>query len=171
MNGAAPMGMGMGGMSSIISQAPGVRLRRYGCMAARIGSEHMYRTTIAASSGIKYALTQTVMDRHGVPVGTKVQMGVNDLTQFPELADKVKWTCTHPECRAAKKSWSTKAALLAGHDDNRLLAQREEVHLYFAVVELAAVAARPAKTDKDGKVTEPAVEGRDALVMLLSDEA
>lgn len=163
--------------SSMVSQVPNGRQRRYGCIAARIGSTHMYTTTIKTVAGIKSALLAAsgpsghMLEMFELPAGARVQRGVNDITQFPDLAKQSKWVCTHVECRAARKSWQSKEALLAAHEDNRILAHKEETHLYFAVVEQPGEPGQPAKVNDKGHEVQAAVKPKEPLVMLFSDEA
>lgn len=130
-----------------------VQTRRFGTIAARIGSTHQHRLGI---------------DLGNARAGTNVHLDVVDSSRHPDEAEHAKWVCKSPHC--AGKRWDSKRDLLKAHLDNRTLIKQQEEHLYLGVVELPAVAARPeSKDEKTGKVT-PARPEQPAVVLLLSDE-
>lgn len=150
--------------------AAGQRTKRFGCFAARIGAVLEWRLTarIRLPSG------------RWLDKGTKVHLGVEDITRHPDA--QVTWHCRRPDVAQGKTPWSpcehmadrpggfaSKKELVAAHRDNRLLRQDEEAHVYFAVAEVPATPAVPAKV-KNGEEIEPGVEAKPAQILLLSDE-
>lgn len=128
--------------------------KRFGCIAARIGSQQAHRLGVTAE---------------GARAGSIVHAIVKDVTRHPEEAEQAKWVCRHAAC--ASKSWQSKAALLKDHPENRILDKQEETHLYLAVFEAEATPAVAEKRDeKSGKVTQAAVDAKPARLLLLSDE-
>lgn len=180
--------------SDLVSRVQKVPVRRFGCMAARIGSDHIhtlhvdYRVAIkqAAALGIDEssanpdeleALNKLRFKYRTARSGMRVQMAIQDITQHPDLVPHMKWYCSHVHCQLQRKSWETKERLLSGHEDNRILIQKEEIHVYYAAVEIPATPATPAvaeKTNEKGEVVRPgrpAKDGEPAIVVLLSDES
>jgi hypothetical protein len=135
--------------------------KRFGCIPARIGSEHMLRLKIDWTSARPGEMARPIRK------GTNVQLTVQDITRHSKLAAEAKWVCMHPECRG--KDWDSKEELLAAHPDNRILEKQEETHLYYATVQRVAVAAKPAKLEGNKEIA-PATEAIDCVVMVLSDE-
>jgi hypothetical protein len=132
-------------------------LTKYGCIAARIGTDHM----------IKLRVDWTTEQGRMVRKGTNVQLSCQDITRHPELTKApgvVKWHCVY--CR---QDWDTKEELLASHPDNRILAKQNETHLYYATAQRSAAPGKPAKMDGN-KVVAEAVEPTESVVKLLSDE-
>ncbi len=157
--------------------------KRYGTIAAKIGVQLPHRLGIAMPLAPPEYSTKTMRQAQGqgkapfhfaqnpidgspyaaaVKPGTVVTLTVEDITRFPDEAEKAKWVCGSPLC--AGKHWGSKKELLAAHPDNKQLTKQEEVHVYYALVEVPAVAEK--KNDK-GVVT---VEGEPGMVKLLSDE-
>lgn len=133
------------------------RTKRFGTIAAKIGSPHQHRLGIALDT-----------PRGTVRAGTVVYLDVQDITRHPEAEGYTKWVCKSPHCQG--KHWDSKKALLAEHPDNRTLARQEETHLYLAVAEIPGQAAREAKRDDKGRELSPAVDAKPSVVLLLSDE-
>jgi hypothetical protein len=151
--------------------AAGQRAKRFGCFAIRIGAVIEWRLTgrIRLPSG------------RWLEKGSKIHLGVDDTTRHPDVP--MTWHCRRPDVAQGKTPWSpcehmadkpggfaSKKELLAAHRDNRLLRQDEEAHAYFAVAELPATPAIPAKKDKNGEEIEGAVEAQPVRLLLLSDE-
>lgn len=179
-------------------QAPPVKTdwkKRFGTIAAKIGADFPHRLGIAMPvfppeySTIAQGKSNVVSGRRVFPsqfkmgtnpadgspcptevkAGTVVILGVQDITRHPDEADQAKWVCNHPSC--ASQKWASKRELLAAHPDQKVMAKQEEIHVYYAVVELPGVLAKPAKVDeKTGRELAPAVEAQPPIVMLLSDE-
>jgi hypothetical protein len=198
------MTMGMTPMgpqtSDLVSRVKGAPVRRFGCIAARIGTDHIHKLHVDYRVAIKQAralgidesaanveeleeLNKLRFKYRTAKAGMRVQMAIQDITRHPDLAHHAKWYCCHVHCQLQNKVWDSKDALLEGHEDNRILAQKEEVHVYYAAVEIpatpamAAEPAQPAKLNDKGEVVRPARPARDAkdaepaFVMLLSDES
>jgi hypothetical protein len=192
------MSMGMSPMgpqrSDLVSQVKPVQTRRFGCMAARIGSDHIHTLHVDYRVAIKQAnavgIDESSANHEDVEkintlrfryrtakAGMRVQMAVQDITQHPDLVPHAKWYCSHLYCQMQRKSWESKERLLSGHEDNRILQQKEEIHVYYAAVEIPAtpaMAAVPEKTNDKGEVVRPGRPAKDAepaVVVLLSDEA
>jgi hypothetical protein len=162
---------------------------RYGCIAARIGAtlkhqigvelpvqapERATSTTLSAGPARAQQFVMQVDERQksttGSPVmvpkavkaGASVMLGVQDVTRWPDEAKVAHWLCQHTECKGQK--WDSKKSLLQDHPANKDLASVQQTHVYYAVFEQPAVAAK--KNDK-GVVVQEATE---AFVLLLSDE-
>jgi len=132
---------------------------RFGCIAARIGSDHMLKLRVDITVGAPGQIPKTLRK------GTSIQLGVHDLSRNPAFGREAKWYCVY--CR---QDWDSKEELLAAHPDNRILAKQQETHLYYAHVQRPASSGKPAKHDDKGKEVSPAVEPVEGVVMLLSDE-
>jgi|HubBroStandDraft_1064217.scaffolds.fasta_scaffold24572_8 hypothetical protein len=133
-------------------------LTRYGCIAARIGSNHM----------VKLKVDWTSPQGRTIRKGINVQLACEDITRHPDLTTApglVKWHCVY--CR---QDWDTKEELVASHPDNRILAKQNETHLYYATAQRAASPGKPAKHDDKGKVIAEAVDPVESCAVLLSDE-
>jgi hypothetical protein len=132
-------------------------LTKYGCIAARIGTNHM----------VKLRVDWTSEQGRSFRKGTNVQLTCLDITRHPELTKTkglVTWHCVY--CR---QDWESKEELIAAHPDNRILAKQLETHLYYATAQRAASAGKPAKHDGN-KVVAEAVEAVESVCALLSDE-
>lgn len=127
--------------------------RRFGTIAARIYSDHRHKQSINTPTAAS---------------GSSPYFVVQDPTRHPEDAKHAKWCCQHASC--AGKCWATKSDLLAAHEDNRVLKQKQEIHLYYAASELPAIEGRPEKRDSKGELVHEAVEAKPARVILFSDE-
>lgn len=166
--GMTPMGQAVPS-NQLSGVSPAIR-RRFGRVAARIGTDHIHRCSIEIEVTQKSVMaandpSETRFDRTiRRPAGLRVQLPIQDITLHPDLARVAKWYCENPSCQLLKRVWSSKEELLADHEDDRILQQKEEVHVYYAAAE---VPGRHAKVDKEGNVLEPA---RAPVVMLLSDE-
>lgn len=134
--------------------------KRYGCIAARIGTSHILKLKVDYTSGARPGEIPKTFRK-----GTNIQLGVEDITRHPDLVSSARWYCHY--CR---QEWDTKQELLASHPENRILAKQEETHLYYAYVQRNASPARAAKLDDKGKVVAEAVDAQEATCLLLSDE-
>lgn len=137
--------------------------KRCGVFAARIGSDHHVKFSIAAPR--RYRNGQVNESDPPIPAGMKQYVCVEDISRHPEVKGHVRWHCTY--CR---QDWSSKEELVAAHPDNRVLQKQEEAHMYYALAEVPEIKAVAAKTDEKGKIISPAVAGQPAITLLLSDE-
>lgn len=94
--------------------------------------------------------------------GTRVSLTVEDITRFPDEAAKGHWICKHPECQAEK--FKSKKDLLAAHKPNKELADLQQTHVYFMVVEVPERRAKAPAADGSPVIEESSV------VLVLSDE-
>lgn len=131
--------------------------KRFGTIAAKIGTDHEHK--------IPYGL-RAKNGRVHAP-GSRVYFRIEDITRHPEADGHTHWVCRHAGCQG--KTWTSKAAMLADHADNRELAKREETHLYYAVADIPEQPAVPEKIEK-GRVMQVAKEAQPATILLLSDE-
>jgi len=131
---------------------------RYGCFPAVIGAT------------LEHRLTQRLTFASGrfLAAGQKLHQDVADITRHPEAEGHTHWICRSPHCIG--KTWASKKALIAAHPDNRELKKNEEVHCFYAFAHVPAVKGRDAVVDKQGNVTEEAVEAKPEKLLLLSDE-
>lgn len=133
----------MSGMSEVTSTnsptAP--RTVRYGVMFARIGTTHKYKL-----------LEDCPPDERG----DVVHLNVNDISRLdPELRDRVRWFCMHPEC--AGKRFATKEELVSSHADQKVLIKNEEKHLCMGVITMPPVKARAEIRNARGQLRKEAV--------------
>jgi hypothetical protein len=110
----------------------------------------------------------TLIGGRVLPAASRVHSAALDITRTPEAAPHAKWICRSPHC--AGQSWPTKAELIAGHAPHRQLVAQGETHLYYAIAEVPAVEAVPAKVDKDGNLIALAIDAAPARTLVLSDE-
>lgn len=172
--------------------------KRFGLVAARVGSTHvhklgipmpiaapLYSTASAANARparVKSALgaRQPTVERDAagnalrVLPGGQVALEVQDASRLPpELRALVKWTCRHPDC--AGHHFKTRSELVQAHADNRVLVEEAErspegrPHLYYGFIEVEGRDGQPEERHGD-KVVRKAVEATDAIVMLVSEE-
>jgi hypothetical protein len=142
--------------TSVIQGPPS---KRFGCIAARIGTSHILKLKVDYISGSRAGEMPKMFRK-----GTNIQLGVEDITRHPDLRSQAKWYCHF--CR---DEWDTKEELIAAHPENRILAKQQETHLYYAYVQRNASPGKPAKLE-GGKVIADAVEAQEAMCMLFSDE-
>lgn len=171
--------------------------RRFGLVPLQIGREIAHKITIEMPIAtprrpifdFDAPIPQTITaprlkkpsiqrDANGVPTkclpGSVVYLHVHDFTRLSkEERESCTWICRHPDC--VGNTWKTRDDLIEGHDDQQRLVEDAErnnghPHLYYGVIEKPAVKATEAIRDKDGRVTKPAVEGSDAVCMIVSEE-
>ena len=191
---------------SIQNQQPDPKVRM-GCFPARIGMQHAHRIGVsiplaaperpvatigaigAARTTINRARQNYQYGANGHPLralpGATVYLEVQDFSRLePELAEKVRWVCTHHNC--AGKHFGSPEELIQSHPPDAQLRDEVEIvygtavrgrpHMYMGVLEIAGAdgaEAQPAKKNEKGEITHKAVEGRPAIeptVMLLSTD-
>lgn len=136
-------------------------VQRYGCFSLRIGS----------SLNHKLEKDLTMPESHRlIRRGMTIHLDVQDITRDPNpsYAAHTKWICRHADCKG--QTWGTKGELVASHENERQLAQKQEAHCFYAVAWIPAIFAAPVKLDKEGQVVEEAKEATPPRVVLLSDE-
>lgn len=139
------------------------------------GAPRLRGRTRLAGKPAPYATDERGVRTAALP-GALVVLEVQDFNRLPDDQTKsVRWQCSHPDC--AGEHWTSRADLIRAHGDNRELIDEASrapdgghPHLYFGVLEVAGVAAVAETRDGEGKVTTKARPGREAVVMLLSEE-
>ena len=131
---------------------------RYGCFPVVIGAmlEHLLSQRLTLPSG------------RTLGVGQRIHTEVQDITRHPEADGHTQWVCRSPHCTG--KTWASKKDLVAAHPNNRDLKKDMEVHCFYAVAHVPAIAGKPETTDKHGNVTAEAIPAEPAKLILLSDE-